>query len=223
MFDTRALGRQAGAAREETRTIPAPDALRVELAGVPARAPRSELSVRLEAVHEGVLVTGTATAPVSGECARCLEPVTSSVEASFQELYHYEPSPKPKKTRTILLLEGDLLDLEPVLRDAVVLALPLSPLCSDDCAGLCAECGVRLADAGPGHQHDDAVLPEWEALRQFNGFEPETRPAAGTAPETDRRPPVAVPKRRMSRSNTRSRRSQWKTSRAYVGQLPAVP
>ena len=71
----------------------------------------------------------------------------------------------------MLLLEGDLLDLEPVLRDAVVLALPLSPLCSDDCTGLCPECGVRLADAGPGHQHDDAVLPEWEALRQFNGFD----------------------------------------------------
>jgi uncharacterized protein len=60
-----------------------------------------------------------------------------------------------------------------VLRDAVVLALPLSPLCSDDCAGLCARCGARLADAGPGHQHDDVVLPEWEALRQFNVFDPD--------------------------------------------------
>ena len=77
VFDTRALGRQAGAAREETRTIPAPDPLRVELAGVPAGA-EMEVAVRLEAVHEGVLVTGTATAPVSGECARCLEPLTSS-------------------------------------------------------------------------------------------------------------------------------------------------
>ena len=169
MFDTRALGRQAGAAREETRTIPAPDALRVELAEVPAGT-EVELSVRLEAVHEGVLVTGTVTAPVTGECARCLEPLTSSVEASFQELYHYEPSPE-EADEDVLLLDGDLLDLEPVLRDAVVLALPLSPLCSDDCAGLCPDCGVRLADAGPGHQHDDAVLPEWEALRQFNGFD----------------------------------------------------
>ena len=170
VFDTRALGRQAGAAREETRTIPAPDALRVELAEVPAGT-EVELSVQLEAVHEGVLVTGTATAPVSGECARCLEPVTSSVEASFQELYQYEPSPEEADEDDELLLEGDLLDLEPVLRDAVVLALPLSPLCSDDCTGLCPDCGVRLADAGPGHQHDDAVLPEWEALRQFNGFD----------------------------------------------------
>jgi uncharacterized protein len=171
VFDTRALGRQPGAAREETRTIPAPDPLRVELASVPAGA-EVELSVRLEAVHEGVLVTGTATAPVTGECARCLEPLTTSVEASFQELYHYDPSPpEAEDEEDILLLEGDLLDVEPVLRDAVVLALPLSPLCSDDCAGLCIRCGARLADAGPGHQHEDAVLPEWEALRQFSGFD----------------------------------------------------
>jgi uncharacterized protein len=171
VFDTRALGRQPGAAREETRTIPAPDPLSVELAGVPAGAELT-VTVRLEAVHEGVLVTGTATGPVTGECARCLEPLTSSVEASFQELYHYEPSPG-EDDEDVLLLEGDLLDLEPVLRDAVVLALPLSPLCSDDCAGLCVKCGVRLADAGPGHQHDDEVLPEWEALRQLNGFDTE--------------------------------------------------
>ena len=170
VFDTRALGRQAGAAREETRTIPAPDSLRVELAGVPTRA-EVDLSVRLEAVSEGVLATGTATAPVVGECARCLEPLTSSVEASFQELYHYEPGPA-EDDEDDLLLDGDLLDLETVLRDAVVLALPLSPLCTDDCPGLCAQCGVRLADA-PGHRHDDAVLPEWEALRQLDGFDTE--------------------------------------------------
>src|SRR6201995_1047317 len=167
VFDTRALGRQAGAAREETRTIPAPDSLRVELAGVPEGA-EMDLDVRLEAVHEGVLVTGTASAPVVGECARCLESLTSGVEANFQELYHYEPSPDPDEDEDdVLLLDGDLLDLEPVLRDAVGLALPLAPLCSDDCAGLCPECGLRLADAGPGPRHDDAVLPEWEALRKL--------------------------------------------------------
>ena len=51
------------------------------------------------------------------------------------------------------LLDGDLLDLEPALRDALVLELPLSPLCSLDCPGLCGQCGVRLADAGAGHGH----------------------------------------------------------------------
>ena len=169
VFDTRALGRQPGAAREESRTFPAPDSLRVELAGVPAGA-EVNLSVRLEAVSEGVLATGTATAPVVGECARCLEPLASLVEASFQELYRYEPGAAGGEDD--LMMDGDLLDLGPVLRDAVVLALPLSPLCADDCAGLCPECGARLADA-PGHGHENAVLPQWEALRQFHGSDPE--------------------------------------------------
>ena len=169
VFDTRALGRQAGAAREDSRTVPAPESLRVELAEVPMGAD-VELSVRLEAVTEGVLVTGTAIAPVVGECARCLEPLTSSVEASFQELYHYEPG-EAEDDEDELLLEGDLLDLEPVLRDAVVLALPLAPLCAEDCPGLCVECGVRLADAGREHRHQDAILPEWETLRQLDVFD----------------------------------------------------
>jgi uncharacterized protein len=62
-------------------------------------------------------------------------------------------------------LDGDLIDFEPVVRDAVVLSLPLSPLCRDDCPGLCSVCGERLAGAGPDHRHDDAVDPRWAALR----------------------------------------------------------
>ena len=65
-------------------------------------------------------------------------------------------------------LNGDLLDLEPAFRDAVVLALPMSPLCREDCPGLCAECGVPLADAGLGHQHDEATDPRWAALKQLD-------------------------------------------------------
>ena len=64
-------------------------------------------------------------------------------------------------------LDGDLLDLEPVLRDALVLALPLAPRCQEDCPGLCVECGVRLAQAGPGHHHGPALDPRWAALRQI--------------------------------------------------------
>jgi uncharacterized protein len=60
-------------------------------------------------------------------------------------------------------MEGDLIDLEPVLRDQVVLALPFQPLCTDDCPGLCPECGARLADE-PGHKHEDRTDPRWAAL-----------------------------------------------------------
>ena len=84
----RQLGRQAGSALTQTRIVPAPDDLRLELIGVPAGADVA-LEVRFEAVSEGVLATGTAIAPLAGECARCLAPLTSSVTAGFQELYLY--------------------------------------------------------------------------------------------------------------------------------------
>ena len=175
----RQLGRQAGSALTQTRTVPAPDDLRLELIGVPAGADVA-LEVRFEAVSEGVLATGTAIAPLAGECARCLAPLTSSVTVGFQELYLYAESRHDKHDKhdkhddqeeqdagELYHLDGDLLDLEPAFRDAVVLALPMSPLCREDCPGLCAECGAPLADAGPGHQHDAAVDPRWAALKQL--------------------------------------------------------
>ena len=175
----RQLGRQAGSALTQTRTVPAPDDLRLELIGVPAGTDVA-LEVRFEAVSEGVLATGTATMPLAGECARCLAPLTSSVTVGFQELYLYAEGRHDKHDRHDRYdeheeqdgderhLDGDLLDLEPAFRDAIVLALPMSPLCREDCPGLCAECGVPLADAGPGHRHDAAVDPRWAALQQLS-------------------------------------------------------
>ena len=112
---------------------------------------------------EGVLVTGTAKAGLEGECARCLEEIHDDVVVDFQELFVYEESDTAEEDSGTSRLEGDLLDLEPLLRDAVVLSLPFQPLCQDDCPGLCTECGARLAD-DPGHQHDEAIDPRWAAL-----------------------------------------------------------
>ena len=193
VFDMRSLSRQAGSARALHLTVPAPEDLRLELASVPVGA-SVELDVRFEAVTEGILVTGTATAPLAGECARCLAPLASTVTASFTELYLYDERPRgPRETRDgrrahdqhdqhdkhewhdeyeeqdeERYLDGDLLDLEQAFRDAVVLALPMSPLCRDDCPGLCVECGVPLADAGPGHRHEAAADPRWAALRHLD-------------------------------------------------------
>ena len=176
VFDMRTLGRQAGSAKTQQLTVPAPDDMRLELARVPVGADM-QLDVRFEAVTEGVLVTGSATAPLAGECARCLAPLATSVTASFTELYLYARDRHDKHDRfdenteqddEELHLDGDLLDLEPVLRDAVVLALPMSPLCREDCPGLCVECGVPLADAGPNHGHEDAPDPRWAGLKQFD-------------------------------------------------------
>ncbi|HEX9041334.1 MAG TPA: DUF177 domain-containing protein [Trebonia sp.] len=166
MFDMRVLGRRPGEFRDEQRTAPAPDGLGSGLVLVPAGADIA-LDLRFEAVSEGVLVTGSAVAPLTGECARCLEPLASKIEVSFQELYRYLPDPgEDEDDGEERFLDGDLLDLEPAFRDAVVLALPLSPLCRDDCPGLCAECGARLADAAPGHGHDK-VDPRWGLLAKL--------------------------------------------------------
>lgn len=164
VIDTRTLGRRPGSMRKDSHTVPAPADLGVEMVGVP-EGTDIELDLRLEAVMEGVLVSGTARASLSGECARCLDPLTSMIEVDFQELYVYDDTRSGESAEDDeRRLEGDLIDLEPVVRDAMVLALPLSPLCRDDCPGLCSECGVRLADADPDHHHG-AVDPRWAALQ----------------------------------------------------------
>jgi uncharacterized protein len=168
VFDMRSLSRAPGSYRDETRTATAPDGIGAGLAVVPQGAPVA-LDLRFEAVSEGVLVTGSAVAPLAGECSRCLDPLTSEVEVDIQELYRYLPEPgEDDEDGEERFLDGDRLDLEPAFRDAVVLALPLSPLCQDDCPGLCTECGVRLADAGPDHGHGENLDPRWGALRQLD-------------------------------------------------------
>jgi uncharacterized protein len=139
---------------------PAPAALGVELIGVVEGSP-VQLQLRLESVMEGVLLTGTARVRVTGECARCLEPIEDDLEVALQELYAYpESRAEPDEASR---LDGELLDVEPVLRDSVVLALPFRPVCTEDCQGLCVECGARLSD-DPGHAHPESVDPRWAAL-----------------------------------------------------------
>lgn len=163
VIDTRELGRRPGSQRKVAFEAPAPSDLGVGMIGVPPGS-RLDLRLRLEAVMEGVLVSGTVTGPLVGECARCLDPVASTVEVDLQELYAYPGSEATEDEAG--RLEGDLLDLEPALRDAVVLALPLTPLCRDDCGGLCVVCGVRRDDVDCGH--DTApVDPRWAALTEM--------------------------------------------------------
>ena len=173
VLDTRELGRRPGSQRRTTLSAPAPADLGIEVLRVPEGSPVS-FELRLEAVMEGVLVTGTAHAELEGECVRCLVDIHDEVVADFQELFVYEESdtarhPHGGEDDDVSRLEGDLLDLEPLLRDAVVLMLPFQPLCRDDCPGLCIECGARLADE-PGHHHEEPVDPRWAALQGLPGL-----------------------------------------------------
>ena len=157
----------------------APAELGIEILGVPEGS-SIDIDLRLEAVMEGVLVTGTAQADLVGECARCLEAIEDTIQVDIQELFVYDDPGHSARgddlDDDVSRLEGDLIDLEPLLRDAVVLALPFQPLCRDDCPGLCVECGARLAD-DPDHRHDAAVDPRWAALGDVVVDRNEDRPA----------------------------------------------
>ena len=154
--------------RRVSRTVAAPADLGNDVIGVSAGADLV-LELRLEAVQEGVLVSGPVSARATGECVRCLEPLQRDLAVELQDLFVYADARhlggEHDETELATLEGDDLIDLEPTLRDAVVLALPLQPVCRDDCPGLCPRCGARLAD-DPAHQHDD-VDSRWAALQSM--------------------------------------------------------
>lgn len=173
-LDLRELGRRAGALQELDRTVPAPDGWRVELIGVPAGG-EVHLRLRLESVMEGVLVTGEIDVPVEGSCARCLEPIEDRLTLPVQELFAYEGSTTEATSEEdeVRRIDGDHLDLEPLARDTVVLSLPLSPVCTEDCAGLCVGCGQRVDDLPDDHTHE-LTDPRWAGLAERFASSPGT-------------------------------------------------
>lgn len=172
VVDTTDLGRRPGTMRKSSRSVKAPDDLGTQVIAVKDGSP-IDLTMRLESVMEGVLVSGVASATAVGECVRCLETLDRPVQVTFQELFvypdkaahHHQVAHDENDDDAEYELVGDLLDLEPVVRDAVVLALPFQPVCSEDCPGLCSQCGTRLAD-DPGHHHDD-IDPRWASLQKL--------------------------------------------------------
>lgn len=188
VVDTRDLDRRPGSMLEIARTAPATEDFGTEVIAIAPGQP-IELQLRLEAVTEGVLVTGSALAVATGTCVRCLDPLSQQVRATFQELYAYpdraahhkqtaqhkqnaqhgsqqraESPEDPGEDERELV--GDLLDLEPVLRDALVPAMPFQPVCRPECPGLCPDCGAHLA-RDPDHHHD-ALDPRWAALHRLS-------------------------------------------------------
>lgn len=170
VLDTQSLPRRPGSMITVERTVAAPDGLGVAMARVPEGSP-IDLDLRLESVMEGILVSGSADLEITAECSRCLDPVSWHEDVDLSELFRYPAT----DARGALLdeegeegedplpeVQGDLIDLLPVLRDAVVIDLPLAPLCSEDCLGLCPTCGFRLED-DPEHAHEE-VDPRWAAL-----------------------------------------------------------
>jgi len=164
VLSTRELPRGAGQMREVRRIAPAPAELGLPLIGVPEGA-ELDLDLRMESASEGVFVSGSVTAPVRGECGRCLREISDTLTVPIGELFAYPGSTTDETADAdeVRRLQDELADLEPVIRDAVVLELPTTPLCRPDCPGLCADCGRPLAELPPDHAHEQTD-PRWSAL-----------------------------------------------------------
>lgn len=162
-FDITRLGRRPGAMVTLRTTVPSPSRIGLDMIAIEADAPL-ELDLQVQSVSEGVLVTGTVTAPTAGECCRCLTKLDGQVQVRLTELFAYPDSTTEATTEEdeVGHIVDNTVDLEQSIVDAVGLELPFSPVCTPDCPGLCPECGVSLA-ADPAHQHD-GIDPRWAKL-----------------------------------------------------------
>lgn len=156
-----------------TEVVPAPADLGNALIGV-EEGSDIDLDIRMESVVDGILVTGSVVVDVHGECSLCLDPIDYEMSANIQELFVFEKAPAGGPEDEVdeqYAVEDDSIDLEPALRDAVILQLPFQPVCRDTCQGLCADCGARLED-DPGHHHE-VLDSRWSALQGLLGADTE--------------------------------------------------
>jgi uncharacterized protein len=187
-FNTHDLPHRAGEMREHQLSLLLSEPLGVDLLAIKP-GERIEVELRITSVDEGVLATGEITAVATGECGRCLDPITWPIDEAFTELFYYETAAsraaeKGKKgaksiskreekkdidleADELTFMIGDEIDLELPIRDAVILNLPVNPLCSDECPGLCQGCGEKWINLPADHAHNPED-PRWAALKGLN-------------------------------------------------------
>jgi uncharacterized protein len=115
----------------------------------------------LESVNDGIVVKGVVHVPWEGECRRCLRTVRNVLDAAVFEVFEDEPVEGETSK-----LDLDRIDLEPLARETVLLELPMAPLCQDDCAGLCPDCGADRNTGDCGHAAEARDL-RWAALDEL--------------------------------------------------------
>lgn len=174
ILNTHDLPRRAGEMKEYELDIEAPVRIGVPLIGIP-EGDIIEADVRLESVTEGVLLSAEIYAVARGECIRCLDTVDQVIDRKIQELYRYEPTnEKGRKKRREdedvdldaedeLQMEGDQMNLEMPIIDAIILALSVNPLCDEECMGLCPDCGEKWESLPDDHRHE-VVDARWSGL-----------------------------------------------------------
>ena len=178
LFNCYDLPRRAGEMREFELNIDAPDDFGLPLFKIDPATP-IEVDLTISAVSEGVLATAEVRATAHGECTRCLEPIEQDIDQSFTELFYYQTS-RPSRSKAAapeelgeddnLVMDGDEIDLELPVRDALILNLPLNPLCRPDCQGLCPDCGVKWDELPGDHGesgHDKTDI-RWAGLEKLH-------------------------------------------------------
>jgi len=181
VFDVSRLGRRPGSMLTVTEAVPSPLRIGLDLIAIEPGADLA-LDLRFEAVSEGVLVTGTVAAPTRGECSRCLGPITDEVDIELTELFAYPDSITESTTDSdeVGRVIDQTVDLAQPILDAVGLALPFVPVCTEDCAGLCPECGVVMAAVEAGHHHE-TIDPRWAKLAEMHPPDPAVAGDDGTS------------------------------------------
>jgi uncharacterized protein len=183
LFNTHDLPHRAGEMREYELDLKITEAVGVDLLSVKP-GETIELDLRIQSVDEGVLATARVVADATGECTRCLKPITWPIDENFTELYYYETASSKTSSKRgakgksgkeaeidldeddLSFLDGDDIDLEPAIRDAIILNLAVNPLCTEDCPGLEDKKGENwayLSQAQPQTLTDQ----RWSALKDF--------------------------------------------------------
>jgi uncharacterized protein len=181
IFNTHDLPHRAGEMREYQLDLKITEPVGVNLLAVkPGEV--IEVDLRVQSVDEGVLATARVMATATGECTRCLKPISWPIDENFTELYYYEISTnksankrgsKSSKADDIDLeaddlsfMVGDEIDLEPAIRDAVILNLAVNPLCTEDCPGLEEKQGENWSYL-PQVESETLADQRWAALKDF--------------------------------------------------------
>jgi len=183
IYNTHDLPRRPGEMREVRLVIDLHEPLGFEVMAIAQDEP-IDIEMKLESVAEGVLVTANVLSEAVGECGRCLDEVVFDIDENFVELFEYAEDPrqarkkeKKKSQRAkdaeeaeklddedeLRQMDGDEIDLEGPIRDAIILNLPINPLCSPDCLGLCPDCGEKWEDLPEDHAHE-VIDARWAGL-----------------------------------------------------------
>jgi uncharacterized protein len=138
-------------------------------------------SVELRRTSDGILATGQLQIKVEMTCCRCLEPFSLTVDFYLEEEFYpsvdifsggqinREDAESPEEDEATIIDEHHILDLSEVVRQNIVLAAPMHPVCRPDCAGLCSQCGHNLNE-DPCGCHEEVIDPRWAALKKLKEY-----------------------------------------------------